>query len=130
MARPVASAQVRTIARRVAVTGVVALIVTFSLPLFETSTASGPSEEPHVMSAGWPRDWITQQSTLSPPGPYTYRVASPLENATTIDPAALAFSVLVVWAILCVPAAIHAVWVSSPRHRPKPRQTQGQASRR
>lgn len=124
------SAPVRRLRRTLALTATIAVVVTICLPILETSTAPAGATVPHVMSAGWPRDWITQQSTLSPPSSYTYRVASPLENATTIDRAALAFNVLVVWTTLCVLMAVRASWTTSRQRRPKPRLTQVQAGRR
>lgn len=70
------------------------------LALAETVTVVDMTTAPRTFSYGWPLDWLTQQSTLTPPPPYAFGVASPWENATSIRGRELAFDTAVVWASL------------------------------
>ncbi|MCW2752577.1 MAG: hypothetical protein JWR83_3687 [Aeromicrobium sp.] len=80
----------------------------FLVLLFASGTVrvTSPSAAPYRFAYGWPFDWVTQQSSLTPPLPYDIGLGNPMENPTDLHWIALAANIVLMWACLVAAALV------------------------
>jgi hypothetical protein len=83
---------------------------------------------PYMLHFGWPFDWISQQSTLTPPLPFSIGLGNPMENATTVDWSNAAADAGLFWLMLFA-VALALMSLTTGRRRgaepPRPESTSG-----